>query len=236
MELFQRLVAHAPLDSPAHRLDHSLRMLTNLRVLARGRDLNLKILQMAVVLHDIGLFYSNDHCHGPHSAEKIRESAKKLGLPAGELDSLCSMVRAHDDKTFVDNSEEAMVLRLLDVLDAFGLIGVYRYLEIYTRRGIMPPEIFERASANMESRFQSIDREWLSSDQFSVIEEAYTRGRTVLLSMASEAGGQQPSDLLTVFTKMKLNGWDWKRAIPTTPLALEFMLNLRAEFAKYGIK
>lgn len=235
LELFQRLVAHAPLDSASHRLDHSLRMLTNLRAIAHGRDLNLKILQMAVVLHDIGLFYFNDPCHGPQSAVKIRENARKLGLPAAELDSLCSMVRAHDDKTFVDNSDEAVVLRLLDALDAFGRIGVYRYLEIYTRRGIKPPEIYNKAFLNMGSRFGSIDRIFLTAEQYGKAEEAYAGGRGEFQWMMAEASGEKPVDLSTVLTELEKQAWDWRRADSSTPLAREFFAKLRKEFDDYGI-
>ena len=174
LDLFSRLVQNAPFRSASHLTDHSLRLLTNLPIIAE-RAGKIKLVEIAIALHDVGVYYSQERCHGPVSAEKIRPHLSDLNLTTAEQDRICSIIRAHDDRSFADNSPEAKALRVLDALDAFGVIGVYRYLEVNWRRGLRAPEIFDVPLRSLSGRRQAFPDNWFRIEDLRVIHKAYQR-------------------------------------------------------------
>jgi len=182
IRLFLSLLKRAPFKSKSHLQDHSLRMLSNLRFL-KPKFNHLDLLKMAIVLHDIGVFYSQEPCHGAESARRIRSYIEELGLSKQEqeqqiqqMNRLCSMVRAHDDPGFVDNSLEARALRALDSLDAFGHVGAYRYLEIDYRRGLQSPAIYQRALKSMIMRREKLETQLFEPRDLASIHQSFEQG------------------------------------------------------------
>lgn len=175
IHLFISLLKRAPFSSKSHLQDHSLRMLSNLRFL-RPEFPHLDLLKMAIVLHDIGVFYTQEQYHGSESASRIRESIDELGISKGLMKRLCSMIRAHDDPGFADNSPEAQALRTLDSLDAFGYMGAYRYLEIDYRRGLRPPTIYQRALDSLIMRRENLEIKLFEPRDLPLIHESFEQG------------------------------------------------------------
>jgi hypothetical protein len=193
--------------------DHSLRMLNNLvaieaAVEERKGDLNL--LRLAIVLHDVGVFYSQEHCHGPVSAKELRPRLSVLGLSEEKQDRLCSIIRAHDDESHIDNTPEAEALRILDSLDAFGDIGVYRFLEIYSRRGLVPPAIFTQALSSLIDRRESIPASWFKSksNDLVIIQREFARAYDILTDCVNSAKANGGVLILEGFEQIK---WDTGR-------------------------
>ncbi|HBZ20410.1 MAG TPA: hypothetical protein DEO60_04715 [Bacteroidales bacterium] len=55
------------------------------------------------------------------------------------------------------DNEVLKILSVADDLDAFGYIGIYRYLEIYIARNIRPEVIGEEIRKNALRRFQNFE-------------------------------------------------------------------------------
>ncbi|MBU0672121.1 MAG: HD domain-containing protein [Candidatus Margulisbacteria bacterium] len=189
--LFDHLIRFAPYSSKSHLKDHALRLLNNAGLLPHSRERDNRILEIAIVLHDVGVFYSQAADHGAVSAQTIRGYLSDLSPGPAERDRICSIIRSHHQYVNPsDNSEEAIALRVLDCLDAFGEVGAYRFLEVYHRRGIRPPVIFEKARQSLGKRMESILNFPFRGRDFEFVKQAYNRADQVLGQLAKEARGE----------------------------------------------
>ncbi len=127
----------------------------------------LEQLIIACFFHDTGLTRTLDASHGRESREICRDYlAEHSSFSADSMTDILNAVEKHDDKTYKDLTLSAYIpmvdlttlLSVCDDLDAFGAIGVFRYLEIYLQRGMtihsMPAEI----TGNLEKRFGNLVR------------------------------------------------------------------------------
>lgn len=114
---------------------------------------------IACYLHDSGMAADHGPDHGKHSARLTEEFLEKNKLPAKDYPGLCEAVLLHDKKEYASPSLINLhsVLSMADDLDAFGIIGVYRYLEIYLLRGVTLPELGKKIRQNAATRFRHFE-------------------------------------------------------------------------------
>lgn len=116
-------------------------------------------LLIACYMHDLGMSVGTEIRHGIHSMELCRLFLKKNNLDESVYRDLLDAVEHHDNKEYGTNeSVKNEILRILsaaDDLDAFGYIGIYRYIEIYLARGIRPELIGFEIKRNARKRFQN---------------------------------------------------------------------------------
>src|SRR3990167_2450824 len=107
--LSDNLLKSAPLDSKSNRQDHSLRLLNNIPVICH-QGFDTRLLEVAIALHDIGVFYSQAMDHGRESAFRIRPYlVNEVGVTPDEADKICSMIRSHHEYEWPsDNSPKAI--------------------------------------------------------------------------------------------------------------------------------
>ncbi|MFH1826701.1 MAG: hypothetical protein ABH823_05375, partial [bacterium] len=194
-------------------------------------------LGIAIILHDIGVFYSQEPSHGLESAKRIQPHLDKLGLSLIGQGEVLSAVRAHDDKTHVDNSEQAVALRILDALEAFGEIGVFRFLEIYFRRGLRDKEgednIYRKALAGLEVKRENVVDSWFDTAELANIEAAHRRTREVFERELAEG-----PKILNAFIRIQ---WDVSRIsevlakeeIAADEFATKYFTDLQAAFESF---
>ena len=120
----------------------------------------------AVFFHDAGMSVTMDENHGKFSAEMFQDFiAGKTEQFAGNREEVYEAIESHDRKNYEEVPFEkafdrrnilSTILNISDDLDAFGYIGIYRYLEIYLMRGIQPDQLAGRVLMNLEKRFSNI--------------------------------------------------------------------------------
>jgi hypothetical protein len=94
--------------------------------------------------------------HGMQSSNLFREFIAENGLSEAEFADTLTAIRDHDNKENISANrfpDLISFLTIADDLDAFGYIGISRYLEIYLLRGISPSEIGYKVSDNATRRF-----------------------------------------------------------------------------------
>jgi hypothetical protein len=147
----------------------------------------LERLIIAVFFHDTGLTRTLDASHGKESREICRSFLDRFStLSAESRDAILEAVEKHDDKSYAESVPSRMklpdeiltILAVCDDLDAFGAIGVFRYLEIYVRRGIPMESLAVTVIDNLGNRFMNLTKHY--GQLASFIQEQEKRCRYTL--------------------------------------------------------
>jgi HD superfamily phosphodiesterase len=117
-------------------------------------------LLIACFLHDIGMAIDPGERHGRHSRKLCEQFLSENDLDKSDYKDVLEAIENHDNKEYADSPANDRLLLLLSVsddLDAFGYIGIYRYLEIYLARGIQPENIGYLVRENAKKRFMNFE-------------------------------------------------------------------------------
>ncbi len=116
---------------------------------------------IAGYLHDLGMSIDPGIRHGILSRELCKSFLKTNNLNESEHCDVLKAIEHHDDKEYnisgTNKNELLKILSVADDLDAFGFIGIYRYLEIYLTRGIQPEIIGYEIRKNALKRYQNLE-------------------------------------------------------------------------------
>jgi HD superfamily phosphodiesterase len=150
----------------SHGLDHHRRVWNYARELLLSSN-NQNILNqpvftekliIACYLHDIGMSVDPGIRHGRHSKNLCSQFLKTNLLKESDFQDVLRAIENHDNKDYTgsDVSDDLQtILSVADDLDAFGYIGIYRYLEIYLTRGINPVDAGIHILSNATKRFRN---------------------------------------------------------------------------------
>jgi HD superfamily phosphodiesterase len=162
----------------SHGIDHHKRVwiyAKKILDLLEKRDLISDIslpekLIISCYLHDSGMSADTGLRHGKHSRHFCEEFLLKQNLPLFLFEDVLSAIENHDNKdysVYYHPTDLITILSVADDLDAFGFIGIYRYLEIYLTRGISPEESGFLIIKNAEKRFDNFLRMYSFMDLFA---------------------------------------------------------------------
>lgn len=158
---------------PSHDVGHHQRVWEFVKEILNeihkaGRAYNEQIIVQAIVasfFHDTGLLFDNSEKHGYKSRQLCEQFFKENpNLKLIGLGEVLNAIEHHDDKSlkstkdFETRPHTVELLPLIsaaDDLDAFGLVGVYRYWEIYSLRGVPRNDIPQKVIVNLNNRFQN---------------------------------------------------------------------------------
>lgn len=161
---------------PSHDISHHERvwgyakeLLTHTYTMASASCPFVEQALVASMFHDTGLTVDHGERHGNLSkalCEHFLSKYPHLTLPSAE-DTLYA-IEHHDDKSLKQSVGfgPGTSLPLVDLvssaddLDAFGLVGVFRYLEIYALREIPVEKIPCKVIPNLSNRFENFSRKF----------------------------------------------------------------------------
>ncbi|MBI5008256.1 MAG: HD domain-containing protein, partial [Bacteroidia bacterium] len=157
----------------SHGLEHHRRVWVYAKEIISYSDLQirtekrfLKELIIACFFHDIGMALNHGINHGDTSLKKTIEFMEKTGMNPIDYTDALHAIEYHDDKEYITEPGDNKVLEILSVaddLDAFGITGIYRYAEIYLKRGISFADIGSMITKNALIRFENLEKKsWLS--------------------------------------------------------------------------
>jgi len=149
---------------PSHDLDHHRRVWFYARELLASANSMLpetavvdpEKLLIACYMHDIGMSAYRGVRHGKAGSEICKAFLTGNRLKIADYQEAIKAIENHDNKDTIISSGEYNILTLLsaaDDLDAFGHIGIYRYLEIYHERKVLPRKAGVLIRKNAETRF-----------------------------------------------------------------------------------
>lgn len=123
---------------------------------------------IACYFHDIGMAEDPGTKHGSLGKKLCTDFLNMHNLNVSGFRIALEAIEYHDDKEYIFHPGDNKVLEILSVaddLDAFGITGIYRYTEIYLKRGISFGDIGFMIIKNALSRFENLEkRSWLSEE------------------------------------------------------------------------
>lgn len=136
-------------------------------------EVDIERLMIAVFFHDQGMSETMSKEHGQISRRICKDffSDPEMETPSG-FDRVLQAIEKHDQKDYPSihqNNSEVDIQKFLNVaddLDALGIIGVYRYLEIYLLRNTKIEMLPEIILTNLSSRFQHFSETFSATPAF----------------------------------------------------------------------
>ncbi|MDX1603578.1 MAG: HD domain-containing protein [Salinimicrobium sediminis] len=129
-----------------HDWFHIQRVLKNAREIAAGEDVNLFVVELGALLHDIAdyKFHNGDETVGPKIARDFLERKKVSETVIQHVENIINWVSfkgGNEHQTF--NSPELQVVQDADRLDALGAIGIARTFNYggFKNRPLFDPDI-----------------------------------------------------------------------------------------------
>ena len=116
---------------------------------------------LSVFFHDTGMLVNTGPDHGKYSREIAERYFETLKSPMKEREEILTVIEKHDDKEYRNRTLEISqapdslfsILSVSDDLDAFGIIGIYRYAEIYLVRGVSFNDLTTKILENSKNRY-----------------------------------------------------------------------------------
>jgi hypothetical protein len=173
--IFQVNRAFSDVYLPSHDGSHHKRVWNYGKILLLELSENNPHLDKTVVegllissfYHDQGMAFTSRKDHGKISRQICRDyfESYNSGIP-GNLPGILHAIEMHDikDKLFDDviSPDEKPTLqtliRISDDMDAFGIMGIYRYAEIYLHRGTDIMNLGREVNENAGVRFDNLSR------------------------------------------------------------------------------
>lgn len=144
-----------------HDWFHIERVLKNAREIAAGEEVDLFIVELGALLHDIAdyKFHDGDEAVGPRIARNFLEEKKlpeELIVHVENIINSVSFKGGNEQQSF--NSPELMVVQDADRLDAIGAIGIARTFNYggFKNRPLFDPEIKPNLNMSKEEYKNSV--------------------------------------------------------------------------------
>jgi uncharacterized protein len=138
LDLVERARALYADTDTAHDFDHVLRVLTLVRRIGPAEGADMRLLEVATLLHDIARAdeVENGGDHAQAGAERARTIVQEWGYAPDEAAAIARIIAAHRFRNDAPpQTVEEKVLYDADKLDAIGAIGVGRAFAYAGRTG-----------------------------------------------------------------------------------------------------
>jgi HD superfamily phosphodiesterase len=122
---------------------------------------------IACYLHDSGMSIDPGFNHGKQSRIICAQFLLKYNLSSAKFNALLDTIEYHDNKEYKVPGRLDDLLTILsaaDDLDAFGFIGIYRYIEIYLTRNEPLKELGNLIKENAGRRYKHFLRNYGSDE------------------------------------------------------------------------
>ena len=149
-----RLDLH-PWGLPEHRMDHTLLVLRNSLLLAKNKKVNLDVVALSAILHDIAAFSSHRKEHAEEGSKVAEEYLGKHGYPDDLVQKVVHSIRVHAGPlAFSPRSDEAKVLQDADTIDKVGAVSITTFLLHYGSKKMLLEQVLVELKKDMPKRLR----------------------------------------------------------------------------------
>lgn len=214
---------------PSHNLAHHERVWLNACKLSEEikseDELYYEKLLLACYFHDLGLLFDKSEIHGKISRDLCQEFlAKNTEKVSFDVSIVLEAIEKHDNKDVQTDRLDNLVYQVLmaaDDLDAFGAIGVYRYIEIYLVRGLETDKIAGNILSNASNRRNNL---LLFSEKLPFAKELFVPSYRILKNILGNNSYRDTADTLVE--------WIQKEIVIPKSDPFQYLNNLKPEQIK----
>jgi len=181
LELFFKSKAES-IYLPSHDFNHHIRVWRNAvyitnQLAGNGFTFNsdfLRGLQVACLLHDIGMATNRGEDHGKAGRLLAEEFLSNSDIPDIIKNEVFFAIGNHDRKDYSKTAPPDSMLTILSVaddVDALSYIGIYRYIEINLERGIDLHKTTNSVATNLSGRYAHMARVYSFMKDYIAIQE-----------------------------------------------------------------
>ncbi len=126
-------------EALGHGFDHTERVLGLALEISKGEDMDLDVIKVAAILHDIARNNASDEkdCHAKKGAEIARKILSKTKFPKEKIDGVCYAIKNHRYNPSINlSTDEAKIIQDADKLDALGAIAITRMFRYSGKSGV----------------------------------------------------------------------------------------------------
>lgn len=130
--LRERIKIYFENGSGGHGLDHTNRVFKNSLIISKGENVDLDIIQVAALLHDVARLKEDEgevKCHAEEGAKMARSILIEMEFPQEKIEGVIHAINVHRySKNLKPESREAEILQDADRLDALGASAIARIM------------------------------------------------------------------------------------------------------------
>lgn len=117
-----------------HGFDHTERVYELALKISEGEDVDLDVVRVATLLHDIAREKQDESdtniCHAERGAKIAEEILEEVDFPSDKVDNVVHCIGVHRySKGLATETKEAEILRDADRLEVLGAVGIARAFE-----------------------------------------------------------------------------------------------------------
>jgi uncharacterized protein len=147
-------------QSVAHRFDHLERVMRNaLAIAATVEEVDLEILELAVLLHDVDQPSGRKSEHVELSLHAAEEILRQGGCPEDRSKQVLKVIAEHSTehvRTIQPSTNEARILFDADKLDGLGAVGIARVFALFGQMDLAPHAAIKWYRAKMKIALEYI--------------------------------------------------------------------------------
>jgi putative nucleotidyltransferase with HDIG domain len=144
-----------PWSLPEHRMGHTLLVLKNSLLLAKNRKVNLDVVALSAIMHDIAAFSSERKEHAEEGAEIAEEYLRKHRYPDDLVQKVVNSIRVHaGSQVLSPRSDEAKILQDADTIDKVGALSITTFLLHYGSVKMLPEQVLKELKKDMPKRLR----------------------------------------------------------------------------------
>jgi uncharacterized protein len=144
-----------PWSLPEHRINHTLLVLKNSLRLAKNRKVDLDVVALSAILHDLATFSPERKEHAEEGAKTAEEYLRKNGYPNDLAQKVAHAIRVHAGPlAFSPRSDEAKILQDADTIDKVGALSITTSLLHCGSQKMLPVQALESLKKDMPKRLR----------------------------------------------------------------------------------
>jgi uncharacterized protein len=144
-----------PWSLPEHRMNHTFLVLKNSLRLAKNRKVNLDVVALSAILHDVATFSSERKEHAEEGARIAEKYLREHGYPDDLVQQVAHAIKVHAGPlAFSPRSEEAKILQDADTIDKVGALSITTALLHCGSHKMLPEQALEGLKKDMPKRLR----------------------------------------------------------------------------------
>jgi len=136
-------------------MEHTLLVLKNSLMLAANRKINLDVVALSAILHDVAFYSPERKEHAAEGAKIAEEYLSEHGYPSGLAEQVAHAIKVHAGPlVFSPRSLEAKILQDADTIDKVGALGITTFLLYYGSKRMVSQQAVDELNKDMQKRLR----------------------------------------------------------------------------------